>query len=175
MKKLLTICALLVTTTTGYADTSDQQKTAAADVLSLAGDKIGVASLVQAKKGVIIRISVIGLTPGYHGFHLHSAGACDANTGFKSAKGHVGKIPGAHGMHNSDGPEAGDLPNLFVNSDGTANAEIFAGRVSLGGEKHNLLDADGSAFIIHENPDDHTTQPIGGAGGRVACGIVTGS
>ena len=35
-----------------------------------------------------------------------------------------------------------------------------------------LLDADGSAVIIHANPDDHMTQPIGGAGGRIACGVV---
>ena len=35
-----------------------------------------------------------------------------------------------------------------------------------------LLDEDGSAVIIHENPDAHLTQPIGGAGGRIACGII---
>jgi len=37
-----------------------------------------------------------------------------------------------------------------------------------------LLDADGSAIVIHANPDDHMTQPIGGAGARVACGAITG-
>ena len=41
-----------------------------------------------------------------------------------------------------------------------------------GGAQPALLDEDGSAVIIHENPDDHITQPIGGAGGRVACGVV---
>jgi Cu-Zn family superoxide dismutase len=35
-----------------------------------------------------------------------------------------------------------------------------------------LLDEDGSAFIIHENADDHMTQPIGGAAGRIACGVI---
>jgi Cu-Zn family superoxide dismutase len=35
-----------------------------------------------------------------------------------------------------------------------------------------LLDLDGSTLIIHENPDDHQTQPIGGSGNRVACGAV---
>ena len=29
-----------------------------------------------------------------------------------------------------------------------------------------LPEDDGSAVIIHESPDDHMTQPIGGAGGR---------
>ena len=36
-----------------------------------------------------------------------------------------------------------------------------------------LLDADGSVVIIHASPDDHLIQPIGGAGGRMGCGIVS--
>ncbi|HBX92207.1 MAG TPA: superoxide dismutase, partial [Hyphomonas sp.] len=36
----------------------------------------------------------------------------------------------------------------------------------------SLLDEDGSALIIHEAEDDHMTQPIGGAGARVACGVI---
>jgi len=34
------------------------------------------------------------------------------------------------------------------------------------------LDADGSALWIHASPDDHTSQPIGGAGARVACAAI---
>lgn len=34
------------------------------------------------------------------------------------------------------------------------------------------MDGDGSAFIIHEKPDDHVSQPNGGAGARIACGII---
>ena len=74
-----------------------------------------------------------------------------------------------------DGPDAGDLPNLYVAADGTAMAEFFTTSVSLAGagDLPALLDADGSAVIIHELPDDHRTQPIGGAGGRIACGIIS--
>ena len=35
-----------------------------------------------------------------------------------------------------------------------------------------LKDADGSALVIHANPDDHMSQPIGGAGARIACGVI---
>lgn len=35
-----------------------------------------------------------------------------------------------------------------------------------------LLDNDGSALVIHANPDDYTTQPIGGAGDRIACAVI---
>ena len=67
----------------------------------------------------------------------------------------------------------GDLPNLFVGADGSARAEFFTVLVSVaGGDMPALLDEDGSAVIIHDQPDDHLTQPIGGAGGRIACGII---
>ena len=73
----------------------------------------------------------------------------------------------------ADGPDSGDLPNLYVGADGSAMAEFFATRVSVaGGDMPALLDEDGSAVIIHEQPDDHLTQPIGGAGGRIACGVI---
>ena len=36
----------------------------------------------------------------------------------------------------------------------------------------NLLDADGTALIIHANADDQVSQPIGGAGGRFFCGVI---
>ena len=35
-----------------------------------------------------------------------------------------------------------------------------------------LRDADGSALVIHASPDDHMSQPIGGAGGRIACAVI---
>jgi Cu-Zn family superoxide dismutase len=53
-------------------------------------------------------------------------------------------------------------------------AELYSPRVSLkgAGGRPSLLDADGSAIVVHANPDDHNSQPIGGAGARVACGVV---
>ena len=35
-----------------------------------------------------------------------------------------------------------------------------------------MLDEDGSAIVVHENADNRMTQPIGGAGGRIACGVI---
>ena len=36
-----------------------------------------------------------------------------------------------------------------------------------------LLDADGTAVVIHAKPDDNVSDPAGNAGGRVACGVLT--
>ena len=68
-----------------------------------------------------------------------------------------------------EGPEAGDLPNIWAAADGSAGYEAFTTLDTV----ESLTDADGSAIIIHEAPDDGITQPIGGAGARVACGVVS--
>ena len=81
-------------------------------------------------------------------------------------------VAGAHGLLNPDGPEPGDLPNLFVGADGVGEMEAFSTFVSLVDGPNNLLDADGSTLMIHEYPDDHVSQPIGGSGPRIACGLI---
>jgi Cu-Zn family superoxide dismutase len=81
-----------------------------------------------------------------------------------------------HGLLNPDANEAGDLPNLHVAADGAGATEVFSTFVSLGGVdgRQDLNDKDGSAIVIHANADDHQTQPIGGAGARIACGVIAG-
>jgi Cu-Zn family superoxide dismutase len=74
-------------------------------------------------------------------------------------------------MLNPDGPDEGDLPNIMVNPDGSANAEVSSLAIRVLGQ-NGLRDADGSALIIHANEDDHTTQPIGNAGARIACAVL---
>ncbi len=145
---------------------------AAAEMINVDGDVIGKATFEQTPHGVLMYVEVVGLPPGPHGIHLHAAGACTPD--FKAATGHINPDGVPHGLRNPDGPDHGDLPNLYVAADGSARAEFFTVLVSVtGGRMPALLDEDGSAVIIHENPDDHLTQPIGGAGGRIACGIIT--
>ena len=144
---------------------------AAADIVNTDGAVIGKATFEQMRTGVLMSVDVAGLPPGGHGIHLHAVGACTPN--FKAATGHINPHKAMHGLRNPEGPDNGDLPNLFAATDGTAKAEFFTTLVSVsGGEMPALLDADGSAVIIHENPDDHMTQPIGGSGGRIGCGVI---
>lgn len=144
---------------------------AVAALVDADGAVIGEATFEQTPTGVLMSVEVSGLPPGGHGIHLHSVGACAPD--FKAAKGHINPRKAKHGLRHPEGPDNGDLPNLFVAADGTARAEFFTTRVSVaGGNMPALLDADGSAVIIHDRPDDHMTQPIGGAGGRIACGVI---
>ncbi len=139
------------------------------------GTSIGTATLRDAPTGVLMRIEIgeDGLEPGWHGMHLHAVGDCSDVGIFKLSKGHINFDGKEHGLLNEKGPDNADLPNIHANDDGTANAEVFTTLVTLSGER-GLLDEDGSALVIHANPDDHMSQPIGGAGGRVACGVIGG-
>ena len=144
---------------------------AAADIIGTDGAAIGKATFEQTPTGVLMNVDVAGLPPGGHGIHLHAVGSCTPN--FKAATGHINPGKVKHGLRNPEGPDNGDLPNLYAAADGTARAEFFTTRVSVaGGAMPALLDEDGSAVIIHENPDDHMAQPIGGSGGRIGCGII---
>ena len=145
--------------------------TAAAEMIDTGGAVIGKATFEQTPHGVLMYVEVAGLPPGAHGIHLHAVGACTPD--FKAATGHINPDGVPHGLRHPEGPDHGDLPNLYVADDGSARAEFFTVLVSVaGGDMPPLLDEDGSTVIIHENPDDHLTQPIGGAGGRIACGII---
>ena len=161
----LAVTAALVVPVMALADM------AAAEMINADGAAIGKATFEQTPHGVLMYVEVAGLPPGAHGIHLHAVGSCTPD--FKAATGHINPDGVPHGLRNPEGPDHGDLPNLYAGADGSARAEFFTVLVSVaGGELPALLDEDGSAVIIHENPDDHLTQPIGGAGGRIACGII---
>jgi len=131
------------------------------------------------------------LTPGFHGLHIHDVGKCEINSvapgggapgDFLSAGGHFnGGGEGGHPNH------AGDLASLQVRGDGTALLVTTTNAF----DKADLIDGDGTAFIIHANPDnfsnipadryqqsdgaappDDTTLATGDGGKRVACGVI---
>ena len=148
----------------------------AAEVQFKAGDGAsrGTATLTGGPNGVMVRFALTGLTPGWHGVHFHAKGDC-SDAAFQASGGHVNHArPRQHGLLNPAGPDFGDLPNVFAAADGTVTAEVFSTLVSLNGQggRPDLTDADGSAIVVHAHADDGKTQPIGGAGDRVACAVV---
>ena len=158
-----------------YSANGNEGGQAAATVVAPDGSQIGTAEFTQGSTGVLIRLDVSGLSPGAHGIHLHAVGTCTPD--FAAAGGHINPDEGVHGLLNpdrtADAQDLGDLPNLYAAADGTARAEFFTALVTVaGGSMPALIDDDGSTVVIHESPDDHVSQPIGGAGGRVACGVI---
>lgn len=161
-------------------DYSDRPERAAvgdfgeATLMDADGRNVGRAILTQGPTGLLIRIEADGLTPGWHGAHIHAAGQCEAP--FTSAGGHInhGEPQAPHGLLNAQGPDDGDLPNVFADAEGRVRAEVFTtrARIARDGPGQWLWDADGSALVIHAAMDDHASQPIGGAGARVVCGVM---
>ena len=141
-------------------------------VVNNKGDTIGKLMIRDGAGAMVVRVTIQpgGLTPGWHGLHFHAVGDCSDTAKFEKSKAHVNHDSRKHGLLNPDGPDEGDLANLFANQDGSANAEVSS-ETPLNGEG-GLKDGDGAALIIHANEDDHNTQPIGGAGDRVACGVI---
>ena len=135
--------------------------------------EIGQALFSQAHGGVLIALTVEGLPAGPHGLHIHQRADCSA-ADFTSTGGHINPEGVEHGLLNVLGPDRGDLPNLIVAADGSARVELFSPYLSIDGEGGlaPLLDTDGAALIIHAEADDYVTQPIGGAGARLACGEI---
>lgn len=145
-----------------------------AEIKNASGHDLGEVTVTEAPHGVLLRIQVKGLTPGWHGVHFHEKADC-SDAKFKNSGGHIhSKTPVIHGLLNPNANDSGDLPNIYANSDGSATVELYSTLVSLHGEgdRPALLDADGSALVIHAKPDDYKSQPIGGAGDRVACAEI---
>ena len=141
-----------------------------------AGNPVGVAKLTEEDGDVLVRVNAHGLTPGFHGFHVHATGVCAAP--FTTAGGHFNAGTAGHPGH------SGDMPVLLINADGTGEARFKTDRFAIS----DLFDADGSAIIVHAGVDnyaniptrysaggpDATTLGTGDAGARAACGVVEG-
>ena len=141
------------------------------DLMTADGANVGVATFVETATGVDISVEVSGLEAGEHGIHIHAVGLCEAPD-FTSAGGHFNPFGAEHGFDNPNGPHAGDLPNLEIGEDGTGSLQYTNTLITLGEGEGSLFDEDGSALVIHAGMDDHTTDPAGDSGARVACGVI---
>ena len=157
----------------GAAPALAQQATA--ELRNADGEIVGTATLSDVNGRLVVRVDATDLSPGFHGFHIHGVGSCEPPD-FASAQGHFNPDGADHADH------AGDLPNLLVMADGTASMRVVTDRASVA----DLLDGDGTAIIIHADPDNHAHIPeryadepdedtlaTGDAGARIACGVVT--
>lgn len=165
---LVFVTALFVLGAPGYA----VGELAIAELYDAQGELVGLAFLAQeTAQTVRVTIQVEGLAPGRHGVHIHEIGRCEPPD-FASAGGHFNPSGQPHGLENPEGPHAGDLPNLTVAEDGTGWLEAETRWVSLTPGPTSLFDADGSALVIHTDPDDQRTDPSGSSGARIACGVL---
>lgn len=191
-RRLFAVAALAVAavglpvTLAGAADT-ESHTTPRATVRDVNGNTLGSVTLSPNSGRIVVNGRLSGLTPGFHGFHIHAVGICNPRSTdpngvvvpFLTAGGHLNPAGTTHGDH------AGDLPALLVQESGNAVGIVETDQVTFA----QIFDADGSAIIVHAAPDnlahiptrysaagvpgpDAATLATGDAGGRVGCGVI---
>ncbi len=127
----------------------------------------GIVTFKETKNGVIITAKINNLPQSkdkckgkFFGFHIHEGTSCTGNTNdeFANAKSHLNPNNCPHPFH------IGDLPPLIEN-DGFAYMSVLI-------NKFKIKDIIGKVVIIHDSPDDFTTQPSGNSGTKIACGKI---
>jgi superoxide dismutase, Cu-Zn family len=130
-------------------------------------DVSGTVTFEQTDGGVRVQANLSGLSPGAHGFHVHQWGDCSASDG-ESAGGHFNPTGAPHAGPEGHPRHVGDLGNIEAGDDGNASYDRVDEHLRFEGA-HSVL---GRALIVHADPDDLTSQPTGGAGARLACGVI---
>lgn len=134
-----------------------------ADYPSISGD----VSFYQTPVGVLVSVQIRGLPQAeeacrssFFAFHIHAGSSCSGNAedGFANTLTHYNPEHCPHPAH------AGDLPPLLGNH-GLAFSVFLSDRFSV----HEII---GRAVVIHQRPDDFSTQPSGNAGTKIACGEI---
>lgn len=127
----------------------------------------GIVTFKETKNGIIVTTKINNLpqsknncTGRFFGFHIHEGNSCSgtSNDEFANAKSHLNPNNCPHPFH------LGDLPPLIENN-GYAYMSVLI-------NKFKLKDILGKVIIIHDSPDDFTSQPSGNSGIKIACGKI---
>lgn len=127
----------------------------------------GIVRFYQTQQGVVVAVHMVGL-PTHEdrcqnrifGFHIHEGNSCSGTVEnpFADAGGHYNPSDCPHPFH------AGDLPPLW-----DAGGEVFTAFLT---NRFTVSEVVGKTLILHDMPDDFTTQPSGNSGARIACGVI---
>ena len=130
----------------------------------------GTVKFTQLDNGkVLIEANISGLKPNAeHGFHVHAVADCSGD-GLKTA-GHFNPDNHPHNHPAQANRHAGALFNLKTNAQGVGTLRQEADTITLTEGKYKVI---GQPLITHRDPDDYVSQPLGNAGPRISCGIIT--
>ena len=149
---------------------SSEPALASAGLQPTKGNKtVSEVTFEQVGDKVRVTAQVIGLKPDQeHGFHIHEVGDCSSGDGM-SAKGHFNPLGKPHGPTKSGERHAGDMPNLKADKSGRAKLAVDLDVITVTPGPTSII---GRGVIVHAQPDDYTSQPVGNAGARMACGVI---
>lgn len=143
---------------------------AQATIRDQSGRVLGTLTLTESGRGFVTTGTLDHLSPGVHGIHIHTIGACTGT--FTSAGGHWNPTGHQHGFENPMGPHLGDLQNIVAAADSSADVAVSNRGGGFLRGVGGLLDGDGASIVVHSGPDDYRTDPAGNSGARIACGVL---
>ena len=144
----------------------------------------GEVNFKETLRGLKIKISISGLSPGLHGFHIHETG--DLTDNCSSLCSHFNPTNSVHGGRDSKERHLGDLGNIKVDKKGCCEMIIYDKDLRITG-KYGIL---GRSVVIHSGEDDlgkggidsngniidekvrEESLKTGNAGKRIACGVI---
>lgn len=144
---------------------SAQSASARAALAPLAGSGVSGDVVVQeTAAGTRLLARIDGLAPGDYGFHLLDATACDA-------------ADDAPTFDTLDRPHGSPLAPTAQRRSGDLGNVRIRHRDPVGRYDRVVVDLPfertlGLAIVVREGLDDFHTQPFGGAGAAVACGLI---
>ncbi len=137
---------------------------------------LGRITVIESNFGLVFSPDLDGLPPGIHGFHVHENPSCAP--GVRDGQTVAGLAAGGHfdplGSQRHGTPwgtgHLGDLPALVVDASGQAHYPVLAPRLK-------LADLRARSLMVHISGDNHADHPmpLGGGGGRLACGVTPGA
>src|SRR5699024_9652696 len=132
----------------------------------------GTASLKEDPDGVEIRLKLKGLTPGYHGLHLHEKAACKGPK-FKQAGNHFNPDDKEHGLLYPKEPHVGDLKNIEADKHGevaTKVIDIDTALLTVKGK--SITTGEGTSHIVTSQTDDDMKQITSKSRDQIICGEI---
>lgn len=163
----LFVAGLLIAAAAAHAGDSKKEVGVARVQGTAEGSPIsGTARFEDVKGGLKVTVTLTGVPGASHAMHIHEFGDC-SDSG-KAAGSHYNPKGGPHGHALKDPKKAhpGDLGNVPV-QDGKVTFEAVLPKASLMGKNPVA----GRSIVLHEKEDDFS-QPVGNAGGRIACGVI---
>lgn len=129
----------------------------------------GTVNFREENDSLRITAEIAGLEPGkVYGIHVHQFGNCSTP---EASGGHFDPSePHGNPLDSIGSHHRGDLPNLVTGLDSIGRLDFRTGSMSLDSGATSAL---GRSVVVHISPDDFETQPAGGTGERIACGVIS--
>lgn len=164
------LCVWFAALLAGCATMGGGEPRASAQLQPTRGNNVaGDVTFTQKGDKVVVAAKVSGLKPNQeHGFHVHEKGDCSSGDGM-SAGGHFNPKGSPHGHHSTPARHAGDMPNLKADASGNASMSVEIDLITVSDGPTSVV---GRGLIVHANPDDYKSQPVGNAGARLACAVI---